>query len=182
MKQLLSKVAVIGEDEKPLALPVEPPHRKEAVLSQLFGEEITHHWIVGVLYGADIPLRLVEKDIFLLLRKDRLSVKGHRHLSGHPVGRKEHHLSVDPHSPSGDELLHSPAGARSSHGEEAIEPYAPDRVLCFSVFLNHHRFSSSLKGVDSPSPEGFSSSSSSRVGSSEMDERPKVSRKRGVVR
>ena len=138
--------------------------------------------IVGVLHGTDIPPGFVEKDILFLLGKYSLSVKSYRHPPGHPVCRKKHDFPVDPHSPGGDDILHSAAGARSSHGEEAIQPYLPDSGLFFSVFFIHYTFSSSLKSVDSSSLDGFSSSSSSRVGSSEMDERPKVSRKRGVVR
>lgn len=60
--------SVIGEQEQPLGVLVQPPHGKQRPPPQMLGQQVQHRPLPGVLGGGDHPGGLVEHHINPLLR------------------------------------------------------------------------------------------------------------------
>ncbi len=124
MREELGEVAVIGEDQRALCIPVETADRMHRHAK--FGDEI-HHRARGMGIGArgDVAGRLVEEEVDAAVReghrapvyRDRLPLRVdlHPHLGDR--------LAVDGDVPGSDELLGLPSRSDAGGGENFVQPF-----------------------------------------------------------
>ena len=105
MRQAQTKLPVIGQEEQPLAVVVEPAHRVKT--GPFLGQQITHGATIrGVAPGTEITPRLVQGDVEFAFGLDRRAV--HRDAVARRVHLGSQHLddlAVDRDAPGQDELL-----------------------------------------------------------------------------
>ncbi|OGL03325.1 MAG: hypothetical protein A3I03_12705 [Candidatus Rokubacteria bacterium RIFCSPLOWO2_02_FULL_68_19] len=110
VEQALGQRAVVGEEEQPLGVEVEPPHRKEP--GALVLHEVEHDRATArIAPGGEIPAGLIQQDVALGLRgrngaaihEDDVALR----IGGGALGR--HRLAVDGDAPFGDQPLTRPA-------------------------------------------------------------------------
>lgn len=119
MGEAVGEVAVVGEEEKALGVPVQAAHGVEA--GDLREEVKDGAPGVGVVAGGGVPLGLVEgEDQPLLGQLHPLPVHLHEVLRPHLLA-EDRHLPVHPHPPLADEVLRLAAARHPGPGEEGLE-------------------------------------------------------------
>ena len=111
MGQVRHKIAVVGKQDQPLAVLVQPSGRDQPHLFCLRDQVHRFACGVAVFQRAHIAPGLVQHDIQFLRRgRDLLAVEGH------PVARQDPHRAavrrraVDQHPPRADQRIRSPPG------------------------------------------------------------------------
>ena len=115
---------VVGEEEEPFRILVQPPHREKPHPSQMGGQQIQHRGLLGVLGGREHPAGLVEHQVAIPLPVHGLAI--HPQLHRFPVEFilwTRHHGAIRRHPPGLHQVLHLPPGPASGAGEDLIQPF-----------------------------------------------------------
>ena len=130
MGQPVGELAVVGEQNEPGAVDVEPAHRVEAKRRA----DQPHHGpaALGIGRGRDDTERFVERDHHLLAHQlNRFAVHGHARVRGDVGGDVGDRCAVDRDSPLADDLLRRAAGADAGVGEKFGDSHRAAKI-------NHH--------------------------------------------
>ena len=148
MGEALGQGAVVGEDEQPFAVGVEPPHREDA---RFVGHELDHGGpVLRVVRGRDHPSRLVQEVV------DQPGQHGQDHavetdlVDGDVDTATElGPFAVDRHPSPGDQLFTGPPAPQADAGQDFLEALAcgcvvsgrgpPSWRRCGGASLRHRR-------------------------------------------
>ena len=121
VRQLARHVAVVGEEQQPQRILVEPPHRIDALLAGALHQ--IHHRLVGVgiFERSDIALGLVEHQIDLLFPLDAAVVELHLVGRLHLRSQFGHDHAVDRNQSGLDIVVGLAARAESRLGDETVQ-------------------------------------------------------------
>ena len=126
MGQAIGELAVVGQDQQPRCIEVEPPNAVEPRSRRMIDEIDCARSTFGVAVGADGSARLEEHDVDMLLSwTQRLSV----HLDAvdlwiGPGGQRVHRLSVDRDRALEDQCLAFAPSGDARVGEDLLEALA----------------------------------------------------------
>ena len=147
--QVLAHAAVVGEDEQPLAVGIQPTH---VVGMAVFGGQ-------QVIDGADGPLclpaayvatRFVEQDDHLFLRYGAAAIHFHK-VCGHDTqARGVYGLAVHFYSTFGNEAVCGPSALVATHGQEFVQAYAPLGGSGVAIILRHSKWKENKADKRSP--------------------------------
>ena len=94
MDQLSSQLTIIGEQQDPSRIAVEPPHWIDALLSGCTHEINHRHPLLRVIGGGDAIARLIEEHVDFILRLDLLTIDLHAVIDGHLSAKSGHRSTV----------------------------------------------------------------------------------------
>ena len=121
VRQSVGQFAVVGEEQQPLGLRVEPAHGKHA---RLAGHESDHGRApLGIRRGGDHSRRLVEQ-VVNQARSDPQDCAVDLDAVGLGIGPipQARDLTVDPYPPRCDQRLGGAAAAQTGAGQDLLQP------------------------------------------------------------
>ena len=122
-QQCVGQGPVVGQEEQPLRVLVQPPHGEEVFPPQVLGQQVQHRFLLGVLGGGDDPRRLVQHEVDVFLREDRLAVHRHQAPLFHFILRAFGQAVLHPHPAGLDEGLGLLARPLPRGGQQLVQSF-----------------------------------------------------------
>ena len=139
VRQLLRKVAVVGEQQQPEAVLVEASHRVDALRAGARDQLHDRLSGMGIVERSDVALGLVQHQVDLLLALHRLVVEPHFVGRQHLGPQFGDDLAVDRNDARRDEIVGLAARADARLGDEAVQAHLA-RLLLGIEFRIRRRF------------------------------------------
>ena len=139
VRQLLRKVAVVGEQQQPEAVLVETSHRVDALRAGARDQLHDRLSGMGIVERSDVALGLVQHQVDLLLALHRLVVEPHFVGRQHLGSQFGDDLAVDRNDARRDEIVGLAARADTRLGDEAVQAHLA-RLLLGIEFRIRRRF------------------------------------------
>ena len=139
VRQLLRKVAVVGEQQQPEAVLVETSHRVDTLRAGARDQLHDRLSGMGIVERSDVALGLVQHQVDLLLALHRLVVEPHFVGRQHLGSQFGDDLAVDRNDARRDEIVGLAARADSRLGDEAVQAHLA-RLLLGIEFRIRRRF------------------------------------------
>ena len=136
-EQRVPQRTVISEQEQPLGVLVQPPHRKQAPAAQVLRQKIQHRPLIPVLRGGQQTRRLMEHEIDEGGAVHPLTIHRQFSLRWFPfLLRTEHRTAIDQDPALPDQVLDLLPGPAPGGGQQLIQTFQghPAQLLSFGRF------------------------------------------------
>ena len=121
MGQLRSQIAIVGQEQHTSGVTVQTTYGIDALRAGILHQ--VHHGLalLGIVARGDIVLRLVEKNVDLLLQRNRILVEAY-HIGAHDFGAQfGDYLTIDGHHTCLNELVGLATAAYTGISQELVQ-------------------------------------------------------------